>query len=83
MSCMCNGAGKAVGMRFDLHSNGVGDQVDQSCVEVQIDGSVEIVFILVCRDAQGRGTIPRGQNGRCRNCNLRPVFGKRSNFVPL
>lgn len=80
---MCNGAGKAVGMRFDLHSNGVGDQVDQSCVEVQIDGSVEIVFILVCRDAQDRGTIPSGQNDRCRNCNLKPVFGKRSNFVLL
>lgn len=51
---MCNGAGKAVGMRFDLRSNGVGDQVDQSFVEVRIDRSVEIVFILVCRYALGR-----------------------------
>lgn len=48
---MCDGASKAVGMRFDLHSNGVGDQVDQSCVEVQIDGSVEIVFSCVVETA--------------------------------
>lgn len=29
MSCVSNAGGKAVGMRFDLRGNGVGDQVDQ------------------------------------------------------
>lgn len=52
MSCVRNVAQKAVWMRFDLHGNGVGDQVDQRCGEVQIDGWVEIVFVL-CRDARG------------------------------
>lgn len=54
MSCACNGAGKAAWMRFDLHGNGVGDQVDHRCGGVQIDGSVETVFVF-CRDARWMG----------------------------
>lgn len=54
MSCACIGAGKAAWMRFDLHGNGVGDQVDHRCGEVQIDDSVEIVFVF-CRDARWMG----------------------------
>lgn len=44
MNYMCNDASKALEMRSDLLSNGVGDQVDQSVADseaarVQIDGS--------------------------------------------
>lgn len=46
--------GKAAGMRVDLCGNGIGDQVDQRRGKVQIDGSVEIVFVF-CRDAPGGG----------------------------
>lgn len=33
MNYMCNDRSKAVEMRSDLHSNGVGDQVDQSVAD--------------------------------------------------
>lgn len=38
--------GKAGEMRFDLRGNGVGDQVDQRCGEVQMNGSVETVLVF-------------------------------------
>lgn len=47
--------GKAAGMRFDLQANGIGDQVDQRCGEVQIDGSVEILLQRCSRRGQEHG----------------------------